>query len=63
MKELPHGVPVPEKCFASPLKRALDTWKITFDRAGDAQVLAPEARKVLILEVRGRSCASKGYLG
>ncbi|EKM51431.1 uncharacterized protein PHACADRAFT_200260 [Phanerochaete carnosa HHB-10118-sp] len=49
-KELPHGVPVPQKCFASPLKRALDTWKITFDRTGDAQVLVPEAQNVLILE-------------
>ena len=51
-KELPHGVPLPEKFFSSPLKRALDTWKITFDRQGDEQVLEPERTSVDILEVR-----------
>ena len=29
--ELPLGVPVPQRWYSSPLKRALDTWKITFD--------------------------------
>lgn len=29
-REAAHGVPVPERHFLSPLKRALDTWKATF---------------------------------
>ncbi|GJF00616.1 phosphoglycerate mutase-like protein [Phanerochaete sordida] len=50
LQEAPRGVPLPQTCFASPLKRALDTWKITFDRAGAAAVLPAEARRVLVLE-------------
>ncbi|KIP07162.1 hypothetical protein PHLGIDRAFT_35565 [Phlebiopsis gigantea 11061_1 CR5-6] len=46
--ELPFGVPVPEKCFASPHKRALDTWKRTF--AASSPILREEHRRVLILE-------------
>lgn len=45
-------MPVPEVCYASPLKRALDTWARTFDRDGAPEVLVKERRKVLILEVR-----------
>ena len=49
--ELPFGIPTPQKCFVSPHRRALDTWKITFDRDGEEQILEPERRKVLVLEV------------
>ena len=48
--ELPSGVPAPEKCFASPHKRALDTWKRTFDAS--SPILREEHKRVLILEVR-----------
>lgn len=50
-KELTCGMPVPEKLFASPLRRALETWRITFDGNEDTQILPPEQRRVLILEV------------
>jgi len=45
LKELPNGIPVPEKCYASPLHRALSTWNLTFSEPG---VLAEP--QVLILE-------------
>lgn len=53
-KEIPFGVPVPHRHYASPLKRALDTWKIVFvgDSGQDSEgILSEEERRVVILEV------------
>jgi broad specificity phosphatase PhoE len=50
--ELPSGIPLPQKCYASPLRRALCTWKITFDHEGEEQILPLEQKRVVILEVR-----------
>ncbi|TCD64490.1 hypothetical protein EIP91_004018 [Steccherinum ochraceum] len=46
------GILLPQRCYASPLKRALDTWRITFngDGEGGEGVLEEEKRKVLVLE-------------
>ena len=51
-RELPFGVPLPVKCFCSPLKRALTTWQKTFDYDGEERVLDEEKKKVVIVEVR-----------
>lgn len=54
VKESPFGIPTPEKCFSSPLKRALDTWKETFacegEKEKEKEVLEEGRKKVLILE-------------
>lgn len=52
-KELADGAPLPTKFLVSPLRRALDTWKITFAEApaGERPVLDSHQRKVLICEV------------
>ncbi|KAK7682272.1 hypothetical protein QCA50_014475 [Cerrena zonata] len=51
-KELADGVPLPTKFISSPLRRALDTWKITFAEApkGEKPVLELNRRKALIYE-------------
>lgn len=50
--ETSMGIPTPEKCFCSPLRRALDTWKTTFDcPEGETPILA--VKKVTVLEVGG----------
>lgn len=52
-KELADGVPLPTKFLSSPLRRALDTWKITFAEApaGEKPVLSSHQRNALIYEV------------
>ncbi|KAH9936664.1 phosphoglycerate mutase-like protein [Fomitopsis serialis] len=47
LKEIPNGMPTPQRCFASPLHRALSTWQITF--ASD-ESFPQVMRKVMILE-------------
>lgn len=47
LEEVPRGLPAPERCFASPLRRALSTWTLTFQ--GD-EILAGTSRRVTILE-------------
>ncbi|KAF9809385.1 hypothetical protein IEO21_07426 [Rhodonia placenta] len=48
LAEIPHGIPVPQRCYASPLNRALTTWEITFS---EDDILGPrETRRVLVLE-------------
>ncbi|TCD63087.1 hypothetical protein EIP91_006014 [Steccherinum ochraceum] len=59
--EVPHGIPLPERCYSSPLRRALETWEITFGGPDEEAVLSEEKRKVLVLEnireeCRGHSC-------
>lgn len=52
--ELNAGIPVPQKFYSSPLRRALDTWTLTFTGANSTTVPANTAhtkRRVLILEV------------
>lgn len=50
--ETPAGIPTPEKCFCSPLRRALDTWKDTFScPEGETPILA--VKKVTVLEASG----------
>ena len=46
--EIPAHMPTPERCYASPLHRALSTWQITF---GSDETFPEEARTVTILEV------------
>ncbi|GBE83130.1 histidine phosphatase superfamily [Sparassis latifolia] len=31
--EMVHGIPMPERCYASPLHRALSTWDFTFNKS------------------------------
>jgi len=50
ISELPYGVPLPEQFFSSPLKRALDTWALTFTVEGKDEVLPEQKRRVTILE-------------
>ncbi|EMD40116.1 hypothetical protein CERSUDRAFT_151079, partial [Gelatoporia subvermispora B] len=45
--ELPKGIPLPQCFYCSPLKRALDTWRITFD---EGKALPEDRPNVLILE-------------
>ncbi|KAH9948825.1 phosphoglycerate mutase-like protein [Amylocystis lapponica] len=47
LAEVTNGIPLPEKCYASPLHRALSTWEFTFSGPGS---FATERRSVLILE-------------
>ncbi|OSX65865.1 hypothetical protein POSPLADRAFT_1130864, partial [Postia placenta MAD-698-R-SB12] len=48
--EIPHGIPVPQRCYSSPLDRALTTWRITLS---EDDILGPrETRRVLVLEAR-----------
>lgn len=49
--ELSHGIPLPEKCYGSPLKRALDTWALTLGGSGEDEVISGDRRRVTILEV------------
>lgn len=48
MLEKSNGIPIPERCFCSPLYRALDTWKYTY---GEGDILDANHQKVMILEV------------
>ncbi|KAH8077491.1 phosphoglycerate mutase-like protein [Cristinia sonorae] len=48
--ELEFGIPTPERCYASPLRRALDTWTITMGGEGEHRVLPEASRRVTILE-------------
>lgn len=52
-QELTHGAPLPTVFLSSPLRRALDTWKITFVESPEREkpVLNFERRKTLIYEV------------
>ncbi|OCH90902.1 phosphoglycerate mutase-like protein [Obba rivulosa] len=47
LAELPNGIPLPQLFYCSPLKRALDTWRITFD---DGKILPAGYPNVLIIE-------------
>lgn len=50
-KELPFGIPVPRRHYSSPLKRALDTWKVVFVGEDNHDgVLEKDKRHVTILE-------------
>ncbi|KAI0669235.1 phosphoglycerate mutase-like protein [Trametes maxima] len=45
--ERDHGVPVPLKQYASPLRRALSTWREIFEKS---ELLSPDTRRVTIVE-------------
>ncbi|KAH9939812.1 histidine phosphatase superfamily [Amylocystis lapponica] len=47
LRELPDGIPIPEKCYSSPLRRALHTWDLTFH---GYDVFDAEHRRVTIVE-------------
>jgi len=47
LAEIPYGIPLPGRCYASPLHRALSTWEITFGQDG---VFDEPDKKVIILE-------------
>ncbi|PCH35937.1 phosphoglycerate mutase-like protein [Wolfiporia cocos MD-104 SS10] len=47
LAEVPHDIPVPQRCYSSPLHRALDTWRLIF---GESDLLWPAARQVTVLE-------------
>lgn len=51
LNEMVSGIPAPETCFCSTLRRALDTWTCTFD-CDDEKEKILATRKVIILEVR-----------
>ena len=46
--ELQYGIPLPEKHYASPMKRALHTFRETFEKEG---IDDPNGLRTLILEV------------
>ncbi|THH21431.1 hypothetical protein EUX98_g8388 [Antrodiella citrinella] len=50
LAELSCDIPLPETFYSSPLKRALDTWSLTFAGFGNDEVLPKEQRKVTVLE-------------
>ncbi|KZT64923.1 phosphoglycerate mutase-like protein [Daedalea quercina L-15889] len=47
LKEVSNGMPTPQRCYASPLHRALSTWKITF---GGDEGFPQHTRRVMIFE-------------
>ncbi len=54
LAEIPHGIPQPERHYVSPLKRALDTWAVTFGVRGiseDEGAFSSEKRIALVMEV------------
>ncbi|KAI0088466.1 histidine phosphatase superfamily [Irpex rosettiformis] len=44
-KEIPFGIPVPQRHYASPLKRALDTWKTIFAEDGARVTILEHCRE------------------
>ncbi|PSS37959.1 hypothetical protein PHLCEN_2v216 [Hermanssonia centrifuga] len=53
LAEIPHGIPQPERHYVSPLKRALDTWAVTFGVRGiseDEGAFSSEKRIALVME-------------
>ena len=46
--EIPKDMPTPQRCYASPLHRALSTWQITF---GSDETFPQDTRTVMIFEV------------
>ncbi|PCH39994.1 phosphoglycerate mutase-like protein [Wolfiporia cocos MD-104 SS10] len=47
LAEVPSEMPIPDRCYASPLHRALSTWEITFSGGG---VFPQGDERVMILE-------------